>query len=169
MKPLIFHCQTLEQTRQLGHRLGQVLFPGAVLALHGPLGAGKTTLTQAVAEGLGLEDTRAVTSPTFVLLQEYQARLPIYHFDVYRLKSLQEFEDLGAWEVLKGSGVCLLEWAEKVAPLLPAERMDIYLEPEGEQGRKIALAATGAVYETLLHQLERKAPMLLARELESNP
>src|SRR5947207_12209432 len=85
-------------TAAFGHRLAGQLFPGAVVALVGPLGAGKTQLVRAVAEGLGIADSRAVSSPTFVLIQEYDARLPIYHFDAYRLRGPAEFFDLGAHE-----------------------------------------------------------------------
>src|SRR5262249_26038886 len=79
-----------------GHRLASHLFSGAVIALIGPLGAGKTHLVRAVAEGLGIADSRVVSSPTFVLIQEYAGRLPINHFDAYRLKNSQEFVELGA-------------------------------------------------------------------------
>src|ERR671932_649561 len=82
------------------------------------LGAGKTHLVRAVAEGLGLRDARAVTSPTFVLIQEYPARLPVYHFDAYRLAGEAEFADLGAEEYLSGGGVCLVEWADRVSGCL---------------------------------------------------
>src|SRR5437867_9640444 len=102
---------TVDATMQFGRRLAQLLFPGAVVALIGPLGAGKTQLVRAVAEGLGIADSRAVSSPTFVLIQEYAARLPIYHFDAYRLHGPREFFDLGAHEYFEGKGVCLVEWA----------------------------------------------------------
>src|SRR5438309_1318769 len=100
-------------TTAFGRRLGQQLFPGAVVALVGPLGAGKTHLVRAVAEGLGIPDSRAVSSPTFVLIQEYDARLPIYHFDAYRLRGAGELFDLGAGEYFEGRGVCLVEWADR--------------------------------------------------------
>src|SRR3954462_12116433 len=103
-----------EATTQLGRQLGQALFPGALIALVGQLGAGKTHLVRAVAEGLGVPDGRAVTSPTFVLIQEYEGRLPVYHFDVYRLSGAAPFGDLGAHEYLEGDGVCLIEWADRV-------------------------------------------------------
>src|SRR5437870_2864064 len=88
----------LAATEAFGRRLGPLLFPGAVVALVGPLGAGKTHLVRAIAEGLGIADSRVVTSPTFVLIQEYRARLPVYHFDAYRLRGAGEFADLGAHE-----------------------------------------------------------------------
>src|SRR5919108_3976670 len=97
----------LEATAAFGRRLGGLLFPGAVVALVGPLGAGKTHLVRAAAEGLGLADSRAVSSPTFVLIQEYPARLPVYHFDAYRLRNAAEFFELGVEEYFTGGGVCL--------------------------------------------------------------
>src|SRR5437867_3366465 len=104
----------LAGTEALGGRLAGALFGGAVVALIGPLGAGKTQLVRAIAEGLGIADSRVVSSPTFVLIQEYSARLPIYHFDAYRLQTAGEFFDLGAHEYFAGNGVCLVEWADRV-------------------------------------------------------
>lgn len=109
----------------LGHRLGSLLFPGAVIALIGTLGVGKTFVTRAIAEGLGIADSRMVSSPTFVLIQEYPARLPIFHFDAYRLHSEAEFADLGAAEYFEGEGVCLVEWADRVPATLPAQHLQV--------------------------------------------
>src|SRR5947199_5292865 len=94
----------LSATENFGRRLGELLFPGAVVALLGPLGAGKTHLVRAVAEGLGINNSRVVNSPTFVLIQEYEARLPVYHFDAYRLHSAAEFAELGVNEYFEGDG-----------------------------------------------------------------
>src|SRR5438132_10783746 len=88
----------LAATEALGRRLGALLFPGAVVGLVGPLGAGKTQLVRAIAKGLGIDNPAQVSSPTFVLIQEYEARLPIYHFDAYRLNNEREFAELGAHE-----------------------------------------------------------------------
>ena len=104
----------LTATESFGRRLGSLLFPNAVVALIGPLGAGKTHLVRAIAEGLGIANPAAVTSPTFTLIHEYSARLPIYHFDAYRLNSADEFLDLGATEYYEAGGVCLIEWADRV-------------------------------------------------------
>lgn len=142
-----------EATEQFGRRLGALLFPGAVVALSGPLGAGKTFLTRATALGLGIADKRAVTSPTFVLIQEYQGRLPIYHFDLYRLPAGRDFLDLGAGEYLEGEGVCLIEWADKFPHCLPVERLEIQLEPTSEQSRHVTLTGTGDRYAALVRTL----------------
>jgi len=133
-------------TAAVGRRLGELLFPGAVVALVGPLGAGKTFLVRAIAEGLGMPDSRWVNSPTFVLMQEYAARLPIYHFDTYRLKSEADFAALGVHEYFQGAGVCLVEWADRVEGVLPAEHLRVTLEPTGEQTRRVTLEARGKRY-----------------------
>src|SRR5262245_26404825 len=139
----------LEATTAFGRRLGGLLFPGAVVALVGPLGAGKTHLVRAVAEGLGVADSRLVTSPTFVLIQEYPARLPIYHFDAYRLNDPGEFLDLGAHEYFAGEGVCLVEWADRVAECLPDEYLRIDLFVTGDASRRAELSPRGERYERL--------------------
>jgi tRNA threonylcarbamoyladenosine biosynthesis protein TsaE len=125
-----------------------------VIGLIGPLGAGKTQLVRAVAEGLGIRDSRAVTSPTFGLIHEYTARLPIYHFDVYRLRSPEEFRDLGVHEYFEGAGVCLIEWADRVRNDLPVERLEITLEITGETERRATMIAFGHKYEDLLARLK---------------
>ena len=96
--------------------------------LQGQLGAGKTHLVRAIAEGLDVADRRAVTSPTFVLIQEYEARLPIYHFDAYRLKTSRDFADLGVHEYFAGDGVCLVEWADRVRDRLPPAAIEVHLK-----------------------------------------
>jgi tRNA threonylcarbamoyladenosine biosynthesis protein TsaE len=133
----------LDATFTLGRELGRRLFPGAVVALVGQLGAGKTHLTRAIAEGLGVPDGRAVTSPTFVLLQEYHGRLPLYHFDTYRLASESAFEDLGASEQLDGDGACVIEWADRVPNCLPADHLRVTLTVTGPASRRAVLEATG--------------------------
>lgn len=144
---------SLEATEAFGRRLGSLLFPGAVVALVGTLGAGKTHLVRAVAAGLGLEDPRVVGSPTFVLIQEYPARLPVYHFDAYRLRGDAEFADLGVHEYFEGEGVCLVEWADRVPGCLPAEHLRIELHVTGESSRQAVLTAWGPAYEAVVHAL----------------
>src|SRR5271154_6768795 len=116
---------TLADTEAFGRRLGRRLFPGAVVALIGPLGAGKTHLVRALAEGLDIADSRVVSSPTFVLIQEYVGRLPIYPFDAYPLRTPLEFAELGAHEYFQSNGVCLIEWADRVEAALPADHLRI--------------------------------------------
>src|SRR3954447_19602908 len=139
MTMLTLDLPDLAATHDLGVRLGRLLFRGAVVALVGQLGAGKTHLVRAVAEGLGVPDGRVVTSPTFVLIQEYQGQLPVYHFDVSRLAGEAPFADLGAHEYLEGDGVCLIEWADRVARSLPVEHLRVTLGVTGETSRRATL------------------------------
>ena len=152
-KTLQIECNTPEQTAQVGQALGSHLFPGAVIALVGPLGAGKTWFCRSIAQGLGITTPGQVTSPTFVLIQEYAASLPIYHFDVYRLKQLSEFEDLGALEYFAGDGVCLVEWADRIEPLLPAEHLRVEFVLTGTQSRSLSMTAWGRCYGEIIDKL----------------
>jgi tRNA threonylcarbamoyladenosine biosynthesis protein TsaE len=145
----------LAATDAFGRGLATLLFPGAVVALIGPLGAGKTRLVRAVAEGLGA-DGRLIASPTFTLIHEYPGRLPIYHFDAYRLAGPAEFAELGADEYLEGDGVCLVEWADRVAEALPAERLTATMWVLGETSRGASLEAVGPNYDGVLRELSRK-------------
>lgn len=147
----------LAGTEAFGRRLGSLLFPGAVLALSGPLGAGKTHLVRAIAEGLAVEDPWLVSSPTYVLIQEYDARLPIYHFDAYRLPSESAFLDLGAAEYFQGQGVCLVEWADRVKGCLPAEHLWIELAVTGPETRRLPIVGYGPAYERLVELLSEGA------------
>jgi tRNA threonylcarbamoyladenosine biosynthesis protein TsaE len=140
----------LAETEAFGHRLASHLSSGAVIALIGPLGAGKTHLVRAIAEGLGVANSRVVSSPTFVLIQEYVGRLSIYHFDAYRLKSPQEFVDLGAHEYFEGKGVCLVEWANRVEDVMPREHLRITIEITGETSRRMLLEGRGDRYQELM-------------------
>lgn len=140
-------------TEEFGRRLGRLLFPNAMAALIGPLGAGKTHLVRAIAAGLGIAKPEAVTSPTFTLIHEYPASLPIYHFDAYRLASVREFLDLGVDEYFQAGGVCLIEWADRVEAALPEERLTIRLEPMDEHRRRCHVEATGDAYVDVLHRL----------------
>ncbi len=126
------------ETERLGQALAEVCRPGCVIGLIGPLGAGKTRLVRAVAEALGVEP-RAIASPTFVLIHEYEGRIPVYHFDVYRLKSPQEFEDLGVADYWNAGGICLVEWADRVEALLPADAWKLRIEPIEPTRRRVHL------------------------------
>ena len=125
------------ETQAIGERLGASLRPGAVVACTGELGAGKTCFLQGLARGLGVAGP--VTSPTFVLINQYRGRLPVYHLDAYRTGSLTELVDLGLEEMLHGDGVTVIEWADKLLPLLPARTIHVHLSGLGDEPREITI------------------------------
>jgi tRNA threonylcarbamoyladenosine biosynthesis protein TsaE len=149
---LFLDLPDLNATQGFGRQLGQRLSSGSIVALIGELGAGKTHLVRAIAEGLGVTDSRVVTSPTFVLVQEYAARLPIFHFDAYRLKTETEFADLGVHEYFASDGVCLIEWADRISGCLPAEHLQITLAVTGTTSRHLTVIGKGAGYEKLVKE-----------------
>lgn len=126
------------ETDWLGRALAGAVVPNVVIGLTGGLGAGKTRLTRAIAEALGVAP-EAIASPTFVLIHEYEGDLPVYHFDVYRLPSPSAFEDLGALDYWRAGGVCLVEWADRVRDLLPADAWWIAIEPISPTRRRVRL------------------------------
>ncbi len=137
-----FTANNEDDTDRLGVALAGALPPGTVVALIGTLGAGKTRLVQAVAAAVGVPRAE-VTSPTFVLVNEYTGgRLPIYHFDTYRLKDDDEFLNLGPDEYFDSNGLTFVEWADRVAELLPTDRLEISITVIGETRREFRITAT---------------------------
>jgi tRNA threonylcarbamoyladenosine biosynthesis protein TsaE len=126
-----------EETEDAGERLGRTLEPGAVVALTGELGAGKTCFIQGLVRGLGV--TGRATSPTFVLINQYPGRVPVYHVDAYRTESLTELMDLGLLELLGGGGVTVIEWADKLESLLPPEAIHVHIDGVGDEPRAITI------------------------------
>jgi tRNA threonylcarbamoyladenosine biosynthesis protein TsaE len=141
---LTFHTDSADDTRALAERLGRLLEPGDVLCLIGDLGAGKTTFPQGLALGLGLPPDEPVNSPTFTLLAEHHGgRLPLYHFDVYRLPDSSGLYDLAFDEYLDADGIVVIEWADRIGDALPLDRLDISLSATGENERVLAMTAHG--------------------------
>ncbi len=125
-------------TRAFGMELAEKLQPGDVIALVGDLGTGKTALTRYIAEGLGVTET--ISSPTFTIVKEYSSgRIPLFHFDVYRLSDGEELLDIGADEYLNGNGACVIEWADIVADVLPEDAIVIQLLYGENEGERIAV------------------------------
>ncbi len=143
---MIFHSESPEQTIAFGLSLGKRLKKGDVLALQGTLAAGKTTITKGIAQGLGIDDN--ITSPTFTLISEYPGALPLYHMDVYRLDSPDDFLNLGVEELIYGDGVCIIEWSEKVMEILPKSAIVIKLE--AEEGERRTITVENWPYEELM-------------------
>jgi len=131
--------ESAEETRALGERLGRRLAPGDVVALYGGLGSGKTTLAQGICRGLGVGEV--VNSPTFTIVNEYHGRCPVYHLDCYRLAGAEDLVGLGYEEYFYGNGVCLIEWAEKAADVLPSRRFGVRCEQVGVGRREIVIEA----------------------------
>jgi tRNA threonylcarbamoyladenosine biosynthesis protein TsaE len=139
-------------TVQLAARLAELVWPGAVLAVDGDLGAGKTRFAQALADSLGVVDV--VNSPTFTIIKEYEgSELPFYHMDVYRI-SAQEAGELGLEEYFDGRGVTLIEWASRVAELLPDDRLEIGISVNGVEGREFALIPNGMRWQRVCEKLK---------------
>ena len=140
-------------TAQLGGALASLLQPGDVIALNGQLGAGKTRLVRAVVEALG-DVRQTVNSPTFVLIHEYDGRVPLYHVDAYRLRDSDEFLGIGGDEVLAGDRACLIEWADRIADVLPRDHLRIDINATGETERTLAISAGGRRSTELLRDLQ---------------
>ena len=135
--PRIFHTRSEEETIALGRDVARDLPPGAVVLLIGNLGAGKTTLAKGIVQGLGAAEPEEVASPTFTLIHEYGPA--VYHIDLYRLETEAEVATLGLDEIFDRKAVVLIEWGERFPALMPAERVEIRLEADGDDERRIEL------------------------------
>lgn len=129
----VYETTSPEETYALGEKYGKAAKPGQVICLSGDLGVGKTVFTQGFAKGLGIKDT--VSSPTFTIIKEYtDGRIPLYHFDVYRIEDVDEMEEIGYDDYFFGEGVCLIEWAEKIRDILPDRVQKITIRKNPEKG-----------------------------------
>ena len=138
---------SLERTERFGKILGTIVDPGDIITLGGPLGSGKTALTQTIARGLGVDPGIYVTSPTFSLLHEYQGRIPLYHMDLYRLAGEDEIESLGFTEYFYGNGLTVIEWPERLGSLLPPVRLHVELAISGQTSRTAILTGYGDLWQ----------------------
>lgn len=148
---------SLDETLRIGRIIGEGADPGTVIALIGELGAGKTSLTQGIAAGLDVPGTYYVTSPTFTLINEYPGRIPLYHFDVYRLSGSLDLEDLGYEDYFFGDGLVAVEWAEKLMDSLPESTLFIRMERLGDDERRLSLSrcAGSEAFKRLKEALEK--------------
>lgn len=135
--------KTRDETIAIGSKLAKTLTKGDVVALMGELGSGKTVLTKGIAAGLGVKDVRYVNSPTFVIIKEYRGKLPLYHFDLYRLDHAGLLDSLNCDEYFYGNGVCVIEWAERILHLLPKKRVEVRLSVVSDTERRIAIKNVG--------------------------
>lgn len=125
------------ETYELGKKVGRLIKPSSVISLNGDLGAGKTHFTKGLAAGL--EVNEYITSPSFTILNEYEGRMPLYHFDVYRIDDIDEMYEVGFEEYLYGSGVCVVEWGDMVFDMLPEDTINIRINSFGENTREIVI------------------------------
>jgi tRNA threonylcarbamoyladenosine biosynthesis protein TsaE len=154
---LTYHTRSAEETQQVAEALGKLLQPGDLLCLSGDLGAGKTTFTQGLARGLGVEEP--ISSPTFTIIKEYdEGRIPLYHMDIYRLGEQAAEEALGFDDYFFGEGVSVVEWAEWLQEMLPEDRMQVTLANLSPTDREITFSATGPRSEARLKELNETCP-----------
>lgn len=130
-------CKTEDDMLKLGNRFGEVAKPGMVISLRGSLGAGKTVFARGVARSLGIEE--AIVSPTFTLVQEYGGKLPMYHMDLYRITSQEDFEMIGGEDMLYSNGICLIEWSEIIDEMLPKDTIFINITVNSDQSRTVTI------------------------------
>jgi len=148
--------ESVNDTLKLGKLIAKNLHKGDILCLFGELGCGKTVLTKGIAQGLGIKSSKII-SPSFVLIREHlKGRLPLYHFDLYRLKDAHDILALGYEEYLFDDGVTVVEWADRLKYLIPKELLKISLKVTGEKKRSIEISASGQQYEEMVHKLKIK-------------
>ena len=144
-----FKTQSVEETKKIAYQIGLLCQDGMVITLSGDLGAGKTVFTKGLAIGLDIHKT--VSSPTFTILKQYIGRLPLNHFDAYRLEGIQQ--DLGFGDLIGTNGVSVIEWPEYVLDLLPKERLDIKIFWIDENTREFKVSAYGDIYDSLMKEI----------------
>lgn len=130
-------CKTEKDMESLGYSMGQKLKPGQVISLRGSLGAGKTVFAKGVAKALGIKD--AIVSPTFTLVQEYNGSIPMYHMDLYRISTEEDFLMIGGEDLLYSDGVCLIEWSEVIDEMLPEDTTYIEIKVNEDQSRTVTI------------------------------
>lgn len=150
-----YHVYSAEQTAELGRRLGSILQKGDCVCLTGGLGTGKTAFTGGIAKGLDISGY--ITSPTFTIVNEYYGRLPLYHFDVYRIGDPEEMFETGYYEYISGDGVTVIEWADLIKEILPSDRIEVNIEKtdfEGTDSRIITIEFIGDKFADYERKLE---------------
>lgn len=135
----VFRTESPEETQTLGEELGKKLKPGSVIALIGDLGTGKTCLTQGIARGVGIAPNEVVSSPSYILINEYTGNIPIYHIDLYRIETSAEIAELGLGEYVDGVGICIIEWADRMEDDLPDRCIMVHITWEDENSRSIKI------------------------------
>ena len=142
---MVYESYTPKDTFRIAYEMGRQIKPGEVICLNGDLGTGKTLFSQGFAKGLGIEDR--VNSPTFTIVQQYdEGRMPLYHFDVYRIEDSEEMDEIGFADMIYGDGVCLIEWAERINDILPERYISVTIGKDLKKGfdyRRIVVEPVG--------------------------
>ena len=149
---LTYITNSPEETVKLGEKLGKLLKPGQVVLLSGDLGAGKTCFASGVLQGLGVEEY--VTSPTYTLVNEYEANYPVAHFDLYRLDDSEQIYDLGFFDYLDDSRIILIEWPERALEYLPERRIDVLID-SNDQERQFTISFSGEEYTDIYEGMKK--------------
>jgi len=142
-----------EDTRLMGEKIGKSITDGLIIGLTGELGSGKTTLVQGLARGLAVPDDQHITSPTYTIINEYPGRIPLFHVDLYRLEGQDAFEDIGLYDILDSEGVVVIEWADKLQPVVQFDHFLISFKTLSEQSRSVHFTAYGEKAVALLERI----------------
>lgn len=140
-----------KQTEELGIRIGESLTGGEIIAMTGDLGSGKTTITKSIAKGLDIDEY--ITSPTFTIVNEYEGRLKLFHFDVYRIGDIEEMYDMGYEEYFYSGGVCIIEWANLIEEILPEDTIRIEISTQDENKRQFIITGKGEKFNHIVKEL----------------
>lgn len=148
-----FRTKSSDETERIGFKLGSLLKRGSIVLVSGDLGVGKTVLTKGIAKGMGIDDY--VTSPTFMIVNEHMGEIPLYHFDVYRIDDYRELYDIGYEEYFYGDGVCVIEWPEKIMPLIPEENIFIHIYMgDSFDERVVEIDSNGTKYDEVIKEMK---------------
>lgn len=140
-----------DETKKVGRKIGKNLSTGDVLGLYGKLATGKTIFTKAVLEGLGMKETRYVKSPSFIIMREYEINeYKVYHFDLYRVDTIKEIQEIGWNELIDSGGICIIEWAQRADEIMPSEYLKVNLSIKGNHSRELSFIPKGKKYENLV-------------------
>jgi len=161
-KNLYIETRSVNETRELGQKIGTLISQPVIIALTGDLGSGKTAFVQGLARGLEVPADYYITSPTFTLINEYPGRLPLFHVDLYRLNSISDFEDIGLDELLYDQAVVAIEWADKLDEALLSQYLAVAFEIIADQCRRISINAYGQSEANLVSNLEKNADLCLS-------
>ncbi len=163
LSKIVIQTKKVSETIRIGKKIGNLLRAGDVVALVGELGVGKTQLIKGLAEGVNVDKSTYVSSPSFTLVNEYRGKWPFYHIDLFRLNLEKEAEELGLEDYIYGEGITAIEWADKVPSLLPEEVLWIEIDYWDQNSRRIEITPKGKRYEEIIEGLEGSLDRVLLR------